>query len=125
MATPLDLLTFDHTLFLATLGAGIILSWLLLPRKEAASTYELRDSWFASVLGPQDMSAFGGQGAGYQWSQTDAEVEITVPMPASTRAKDIRCTITGTSLSLNCSGTEILKVITRSHTREAPISAHV
>mmetsp|Transcript_65994 Transcript_65994/g.197177 ORF Transcript_65994/g.197177 Transcript_65994/m.197177 type:complete len:150 (+) Transcript_65994:3-452(+) len=96
-------------LFFVTVAFGVLLAWLLLRSERVRAAYEVHSNYFGSVLGEQDMGAFSGEGAGYTWTQTNAEVEIAVPVAASARAKDVRCQVTASTLSLVCSGTQILQ----------------
>ena len=57
-----------------------------------------------------DMSAFSGAEDGYRWTQTDDELEVVVPVPPSTRAKDVCCTVMPRSLSIALAGADIVKV---------------
>ena len=57
-----------------------------------------------------DMSQFGGKEEDYCWSQTDDELEVTVPVPPGTRAKDVRCTFMPNSLTLIVGGVTIVQV---------------
>ena len=96
-------------LLAATLLLGVLLSWLLLRSGTAAAAgYETHSNYFASALGEQDMGAFSGEDGGYRWSQTESEVEIFVDVAASARAKDVQCRVTSSTISLSCSGAQIL-----------------
>ena len=57
-----------------------------------------------------DMSQFSGQEDGYSWSQTDDELEVVVPVPSTTRAKDVSCTVMPRSLAIAVAGSHIVKV---------------
>ncbi|KAL1522828.1 hypothetical protein AB1Y20_017797 [Prymnesium parvum] len=95
----------------STLSIAAILSWFLLrgTNSTAAPPYEVHANYFGNILGEADMSAFKGEGSGYTWAQTDEEVEISVPLGATTRARDISCQITSSTIALACSGSQILQ----------------
>ena len=114
---------FALLLLAATLGLGALLSWLLLRPTGTDDTgaYETHEEYFGAVLGEQSMSAFSGEGPGYQWKQTDAEVELTIPVAATTRAKDVRCQITPTTIALVCAGDDVALQATLCMRAQAPV----
>jgi len=93
-----------------TLAASAALSWLLLSDRAESQEAEGRDSFFESLVDTEQTSeAFSGEGPGYRWSQTDAEVEVAVTVDALIKARDVQCDITPRSLLLICAGTSILQ----------------
>ena len=54
--------------------------------------------------GKQVPVANGGVGPGYWWSQTLADVALYVPLPPTTRAKDVQCNVTVNSVRIGLRG---------------------
>ena len=98
----------DATLLVLTIVAAAVLYYFLRqPYKRptislGAST--LSEEYFRKTLRDPDMSAFSGACEGYQWTQTDTEVEVQIRLPGGTRAKDVVCKLFPTSLSIVLKG---------------------
>lgn len=99
-----ELTAAQHACLLgATLALAAVLSYVLVYRGDdsasSATTAPPPEEFFQRAVGAQDMTQFGGAlDGGGAWSQTDDEVEVTLPLPPGTRAKDISCRVMPTSL---------------------------
>jgi len=99
-----ELTAAQHACLLGTtLALAAVLSYVLVYRGDdsasSATTAPPPEEFFQRAVGAQDMTQFGGAlDGGGAWSQTDDEVEVTLPLPPGTRAKDISCRVMPTSL---------------------------
>lgn len=103
-------------LLLLTIAIAALLGRVLLrasppPHDAVAQKRPTTTRYFERILRhEQDMSKFAGEQAGYSWSQTEAEVEVVVPVAAELRAADVACRIQPGAVSLTCGGRVILQV---------------
>mmetsp|Transcript_20123 Transcript_20123/g.50151 ORF Transcript_20123/g.50151 Transcript_20123/m.50151 type:complete len:378 (-) Transcript_20123:37-1170(-) len=59
-------------------------------------------------MGDGDGGMPGGDGDGYTWSQTDDEVEVSMEVPAGTRARDVKIAFTSTAMRVTVGLAETL-----------------
>merc|ERR1711959_196578 len=62
----------------------------------------------AGGMAAEDMATQGGEGDGYTWKQDGEEIEVTVPMPAGTRGKEINVSFKLESVTVSVLSKEYL-----------------
>eukprot|EP00316_Scyphosphaera_apsteinii_P024745 CAMPEP_0119345592 /NCGR_PEP_ID=MMETSP1333-20130426/107568_1 /TAXON_ID=418940 /ORGANISM="Scyphosphaera apsteinii, Strain RCC1455" /LENGTH=144 /DNA_ID=CAMNT_0007358069 /DNA_START=110 /DNA_END=544 /DNA_ORIENTATION=+ len=87
------------------------LRWLLRSPEilEQAAKNATEEEYFQRILKEQDMSKFGGESESYRWTQTNAEIEVSVPLQPYIRAKDVHCSILPNQILLSVASKPILQ----------------
>ena len=92
--------------------------WLLYPSSPESSSpspsasrrapTQQQEEYFQAVLAAAPAAdSWSGKAQGYSWTQTDAEVEVSVPIAEGVRAKDIKCKIMPSTIALTIQGTDV------------------
>mmetsp|Transcript_3668 Transcript_3668/g.11321 ORF Transcript_3668/g.11321 Transcript_3668/m.11321 type:complete len:149 (-) Transcript_3668:220-666(-) len=87
---------FSPPLALCSLAAGAALG---LRRPSSAPQAAEAEPYFEPLLAPPPVAP-SGEVAGGTWTQTAEELQLVLPLPATTRAKNVSCKILPTSISL-------------------------
>lgn len=105
-----------HPLFVlsSTIAVAAILSFVLL-RLGTSQRPTLRkdeaEDYFQRILDEISLDSWSGIEQGCSWTQTDDEVEVTAPLAAGVKARDVTCKILPSSLSVAICGKSIVQGI--------------
>ena len=96
-----------------TIGLALLTSWLLHRSAGTSPTTTVGDEFFQRIHERLDQAAPSGVGeGGLKWTQTSEEVEVSMPLEAHVKARDIEFRILPVSVALRIRGatTSLLEV---------------
>ena len=96
-----------------TIGLALLTSWLLHRSAGTSPTTTVSDEFFQRIHERLDQAAPSGVGeGGLRWTQTSEEVEVSMPLEAHVKARDIEFRILPVSVALRIRGatTSLLEV---------------
>ena len=96
-----------------TIGLALLTSWLLHRSAGTSPTTTVGDEFFQRIHERLDQAAPSGVGeGGLKWTQTSEEVEVSIPLEAHVKARDIEFRILPVSVALRIRGatTSLLEV---------------
>lgn len=112
-----------------TIGLALLTSWLLHRPAGTSPTTTVGDEFFQRLLERLDQAAPSGVGeGGLKWTQTSEEVEVSIPLEAHVKARDVEFRILPVSVALRIRGatTSLLEVFqTRALEHFASVTAPV
>ena len=100
-----------------TICLALLTSWLLHRSAGTSPTTTVDDDFFQRIHERLDQAAPSGVSeGGLKWTQTSEEVEVSIPLEAHVKARDIESRILPVSVSLRIRGatTSLLEVCRRS-----------
>ena len=111
-----------------TIGLALLTSWLLHRSAGTSPTTTVGDEFFQRILERLYQAAPSGVGeGGLRWTQTSEEVEVSMPLEAHVKARDIEFRILPVSVALRIRGatTSLLEVFqTPEPLSISPVSPH-